>query len=169
MSMGAQASLGWTAPLVLLVIGALLTLLTNFGLRRWQYGVERWNTRVDWFCETLTETADIGIKYWIELPSKVQTLKTKKPEILNKEIQILGLQVRLDGILATIEDRFNLKDKRKIRNALADFRDTLTGGNFQTSASKSDHIRARELQMKASELFILVREASDRSSKLLWK
>jgi hypothetical protein len=105
------------------------------------------------------------VEYWIELIPEKSNTKKKKPEIVRREVEILGLQERIDGIFTTIEDRFELKDQRNIQKKLAVFRDALTGGAFQTNAVKVDHNRARDIQMKASELFVLIREASDRSSR----
>ena len=141
------------------LIGAGLTLIITLGLRLWQYERERWLERAEWFCNTVTEAADLGTEFWIEIGAA-----DKENLDRLREYQILGFQGRMDGMLATFSDKLFYEDRQNVVEKLGIFREALTGGAFQTKLIAADLDRAREIQAVASELFVLTRQSADRAS-----
>lgn len=144
------------------LLGALLTLVSTVGFRLWQYERERWTGRVDWFCDALDETAILGVEYWIEAGTGDDRAVDRK-----REVQILGFQMKLDGMLETFIDKLHRDDAKMVRSLFERFRDELTGGEFQSTAVKADHERARVVQMHASDLLVGMRKAVDNRLKIL--
>jgi hypothetical protein len=142
------------------LFAAAVSLIVTVGLRLWQYERERWTARVDTFCDIMMKAAETGVEYWIEAGLEGKEFIDRK-----REIQILGYQDRLDGILVTFQDKFPDHNKREITEKLANFREALSGGAFQTDKVKSDLNRARDVQSSASEMFVYVRTAADLNMK----
>lgn len=151
-----QNSFNLWSILVGAIIGAAFSSFTNLILRLWQYKRDNWLKRVDWFCDTLEEAADLGTEYWC--------LRGSDPEKDSVRAHcILGLQTRLDGLLATLSDHFSNDDCKSIHSLMAEVRDALTGGGFMSSDGKQDPDRARGVQATISDLMIAVRRAADAS------
>jgi hypothetical protein len=103
--------------LVGVILGAFVALSTSFGLRIWQNERERWVARVDDFCETLDAAAELAVEFWLEVGTTENATKDQK-----REIQILGFQSRLDGLLEAFGDKLSDNDKEDISNKLANLR-----------------------------------------------
>lgn len=143
------------APIIFgAVIGAISSSFAGFLLRIWQYERDNWLKRVDWFCDTLEQAADIGTEYWCERGSE-----NAKDGV--RAHRILGLQTRLDGLLATLSERFAHEDSEIVSSLMGKVRDALSGGSFMSGEEKPDLNRAREVQASVSDLVIAVRKASD--------
>lgn len=147
-----------------ILLGAFLTLVTTVGFRLWQYERERWTSRVDWFCDALDEAANLGVEYWIEAGDGEDRSRDRK-----REVQILGYQMKLDGMLETFIDKLYVADAQTVRDQLGSFRDALTGGNFQSLGVASDPQRARDVQMTASDVLVKIRTSVDHKIQILPK
>jgi len=147
-----------------ILIGAGLTIISTVIVRLWQYERERWTGRVDWFCESVDEAANLGVEYWIEAGQSDADATDRK-----REVQLVGFQIKLDGILETFIEKMRKDDVGRIRELLQQFRDALTGGDFQSKSVKSDLERARNVQFAASELFVCIRQSLDNTLMILPK
>ena len=134
------------------MIGAALAFIANTALRVWQYNRDQWIGRVDWFCENVERAADLGTEYWSPSDEGIDGALAGK---------ILGREILLDGILATLSNKLLPEDIPRLHARMSDFRNALTGGAFQSSAVTADLDRAREIQSTASDLLIAVRRAAD--------
>jgi hypothetical protein len=152
------------ALLISTILGGLVTLAVSWCLRLWQYERERWTTRVDAFCEISTEAAEAGVEYWLEAGQNEKKFVDSK-----REIKILGYQDKLDGLLATFEDKLPEHDKIEIKRKLGLLRDALSGGAFQTHNVQVDLNRAREVQAKATDLYVYTRHSADINMRILPK
>jgi hypothetical protein len=142
------------------ILGGFFTLAITLAFRLWQNERDRWTTRVDAFCDVVTEAADLGVEYWIEAGEDGQ-----KPRDQKREIQLLGFQARLDGLLVTFLEKFTEADQIDAAEKLGQFREAITGGEFQSISVKADQNRARDVQMTANELFVALRQAADRAMR----
>jgi hypothetical protein len=136
------------------IVGAFLGISLNFLLRLWQYKRDNWLNRIDWFCETLEQAADLATEYWCELGKETTEDDTRAH-------RLIGLQTRLDGLLATLSERFDNKDREMISELMVQVRDALTGGSFMSESATKDVNRARDAQVSVSDLIIAVRIAAD--------
>lgn len=143
-----------------IVLGALVALATSFGLRIWQNERDRWTARVEAFIEEVDEAADLAVEFWLEVGTDGQATIDRK-----RENQILGCEMRLDGLLATFRDKLAEDDQAAIDVLLGELREAMTGGSFNTAGVKVDADRARQVRAAASDLHVRVRLAADESMK----
>lgn len=130
-----------------LVVGAIIGFLSAFLLRSWQYRRDLWLKRIEGLCTTLDAAAEASTKYWIGADA---------PSSAAPASRILGLQTRIDAMFADLE----LDNEPRLVLTLNDFRDSSTGGNFESAVFAADHDRARLVQIYASELISAIWEAA---------
>jgi hypothetical protein len=146
-----------------LIFGALIGLASSIGLRAWQNERERWVKRVDEFCELLVEASDEAVEFWIASPDPNIAREQRR-----REIRIIGLQIRLEGLLDTFLDKLSAADQDAVQRKVAALREAMTGGSFQSQNNGLDFNKAREVQAVASELFVLARSATDQAMRI-WR
>ncbi len=149
-----------------IVSGAVLGLASAGGLRWWQYRRDLWLARVEGFCKAVEEAADQASDYWLkEKKSKKLrgTGEDDRQKIRVSELKLIGLQVKIDGLFASVEERILNSDRDKIYQLLNGFSEALTGGDFGVVTRDEDESRARLCQTYASEIVVLARTSSDRA------
>ena len=146
--------------------GAVLGFATTGGLRWWQYRRDLWLARVEGFCKAVEEAADQASDYWLK-SKKAKKLKDNDAEERRKirvaEVKLIGLQIKIDGLFVSIENRLLNKDQERIQSLLNDLTEALTGGDFEVMVRSRDEDRARLCQSCASEIVVLARTSSDRA------
>ncbi|HEX5516360.1 MAG TPA: hypothetical protein VFX32_02065 [Pseudolabrys sp.] len=130
-----------------LLVGAIVGFLSAFLLRSWQYRRDLWLKRIEGLCTALDAAAEASTKYWIGADA---------PASAAPAARILGLQARIDSMFADLE----LNNEPKLIPTLNDFRDSSTGGNFESIPFEADHDRARLVQIYASELISAIWEVA---------
>ena len=141
---------GWLFVLPAL-LGVLGGALSSAVLRLWQYRRDHWSETIVWFCERLETQADMAADYWCTRGST-----KKKSQERTSEARILGMQARLDGLIEIILEGMRDDHHQPIREALSKFRDSVSGGTFQSATGVSDPDRARQVQDDAAELEVLI-------------
>lgn len=162
-----------------LIAGGVLGFTSAGALRWWQYRRDIWISLVERFCDALEEAADCSTEYWLQekidpavwdhdsdKAGDAASDKKEQRALAVQEAKILGLQTRLDGLLASFESRLRADDAAKIRLNLEGMTDALTGGNFQGLARGVDAERAQLAQVYAGDLLVDVRRAVDRALSL---
>jgi hypothetical protein len=129
-----------------LVVGALIGFFSAFLLRSWQYRRDLWLKRIDVLCTALDAAAEASTKYWIGEKDAAGAAASR----------ILGLQARVDAMFASLQ----LDTEPQIVQCMNDFRDSSTGGNFESATFVADHDRARLVQIYASELIAAIWDAA---------
>ena len=152
-------------PFSSFVFGLIAGFLSSFGLRLWQYHRDHWLKRVDWFCERLEQTAVLATDYWCDIGTSADAKNPENTSLAKKrEAQILGLQIRLDGLVESFINNFDYSHQISIRKMMVNWNSALTGGDFMSLAAKQDIERTREIQSICSDLFVEVRKASDKAN-----
>jgi hypothetical protein len=76
-----------------------------------------------------------------------------------EEARILGLQTKINGLVAAISPRFTRAERHAVEARLVDLIDALSGGAFRASPRGADLDRATGVQAAASGLIVALREA----------
>lgn len=136
-----------------IVAGAFLGFAGAASLRWWQYRRDFWLDQLKNFSGTVEKAADAATEYWLQQKVTIAADQPRDPSSLDvKEAVLLGLQMRLDGMYATLEPRLSRADAMMVREHLNGLTDAMTGGNFESATRPADRNRARLAQMYASDL-----------------
>ncbi|MCJ2086948.1 hypothetical protein MKK88_13250 [Methylobacterium sp. E-005] len=144
-----------------LAAGAVLGFASTGIIRWWQYRRDLWTSEVERFTDLLEAATESATEYWLKSPL---TSKTDQSEIEEHtfdldmlEIKILGMQSRLDGLLACFIGQLLFQRRNSITVKLNDFSSAMTGGEFQSKNRNSDVNTARSIQAASAELLIELR------------
>ncbi len=149
--------------LLLLLTGALITLVANVFLQRWKYGREAIDKRCDEIEKVATELATLSREYWLQrwpadMRDAIHSPSDGEILILSQEARIFGCSQRLQGLNALVVGDFGPASEQRLSELFAILSDQATGGKFEVKKRPIDLLRARSVDAAAADYIVAVRQ-----------
>lgn len=148
----------WVVPVVTL-LGAFIVSVSNYAVQRWRYRADRLNVSIDLLCTEINAAARSAAEYWFHDAENL-------PKCQQIELELVGLQERLQQLIAAVQAQDENLDLDDCGEAVMDLFDSMTGGAFRVSGRKQDVVRAGRVYSAAATLNGSLRIAVARRSKL---
>lgn len=141
-----------------LLLAALLGAAFAFLLSAMKAARDEQRDLCDRLGEAILETADLAAEYWLA--------DGKSTKIALYEARLMGAQAYLARYRLIAVTWFAPKDRWRVEDGMAEFYDSLTGGQFKVKKRAADPLRAEACQVQAATLAVLVREGNLASLKV---
>ena len=130
------------------LIGATITLLFNM----WKLHRDERSSRCDELCKAINDAASLAAEYWFK------EYESENEQSVD-EARLYASQIHIDGSFEQFGLFLTSKSETEIVQALSDFYDALTGGDYSVAKRRADMGRGKQVYALASLLSLSIRKA----------